>query len=106
MARSVRRGLTLPDIQAVRDRLVPECTIAASFVTGDGEDITLGIADAVVVDPDGSIALVVDWKSDVDPAPPTVAHYRSQVGAYLKATRAQRPDRLPDEWAHGTCVSR
>jgi ATP-dependent exoDNAse (exonuclease V) beta subunit len=88
MAESVRRGLALPDIWAVRDRLVPECTIAASFVTHDGEDITLGIADAVVLDPDGGLALVVDWKSDVDPAPATVAHYRSQVRAYLKATQA------------------
>ncbi len=90
MAQSVRRGLTLPAIQAVRDRLVPECTIAASFTSDGGEDITLGIADAVVPDPDGGIALVVDWKSDVDPAPATVAHYRSQVGAYLNATRAAK----------------
>jgi exodeoxyribonuclease-5 len=88
MAQSVRRGLALPEIRRVRDRLVAECTIAASFVTDGREDITLGVADAVVLDPDGSIALVVDWKSDVEPAPATVAHYRSQVGAYLKATRA------------------
>ena len=55
---------------------------------GDTEAVTLGVADAVTVGPDGRIGLVVDWKSDVDPAPAVVAGYRAQVAAYLAATGA------------------
>ncbi len=85
-ARTVLRGLALPPIQAVRDRLVPECTVASSVLDGEVEWVTLGIADAVVRGADGTLDLVVDWKSDVDPAPATIAQYRAQVGAYLTAT--------------------
>jgi ATP-dependent exoDNAse (exonuclease V) beta subunit len=85
-ARTVLRGLALPPIRAVRDRLVPECTVASSVLDGEVEWVTLGIADAVVRGTDGTLDLVVDWKSDVDPAPATIAQYRGQVGAYLMAT--------------------
>ena len=34
--------------------------------------------------------MVVDWKSDVDPAPETLVHYRTQVRAYLDMTGAER----------------
>jgi len=34
--------------------------------------------------------VVVDWKSDVDPAPEMLEHYRSQVRAYLDMTGAER----------------
>ena len=89
-ARTVLRGLTLPEIVAVRDRLVPECTVAASETTDEAEHVTLGVADAVVPETDGALSLVVDWKSDVDPAPETVAGYKTQVAAYLAATGARR----------------
>ncbi len=87
-ARSVLRGLALPAIQAVRTRLVAECWVADSVALDGSEQVTLGVADAVVQQPDGRISLVVDWKSDVDPTPSTVAQYRLQVGAYLRATGA------------------
>lgn len=87
-ARTVLRGLALPEIHAIRERLVPEYTVASSTLTDNAEVITLGIADAVVRKEDGTLGLVVDWKSDVDPAPATVAQYRAQVGAYLAATGA------------------
>ena len=54
----------------------------------DAELVTLGVADAVVREADGTLGLVVDWKSDVDPAPATLTQYRAQVGAYLAATGA------------------
>lgn len=90
VARTVLRGLAMPQISAMRARLVPECWIAHSTVSDGAEQVTLGIADAVVREPDGRISLVVDWKSDVDPAPATIAQYRSQLGAYLHATGADR----------------
>ena len=90
MAQCVRRGLAIPDVQAVRDRLVAECSAAASFTAENVEDITLGIADAVVVNTEGGIDMVVDWKSDVGPSPATVAHYRAQVSAYLRACGATK----------------
>ena len=33
---------------------------------------------------------MVDWKSDVDPSPETVEHYRAQVRTYLDMTGADR----------------
>ena len=87
-AASVRRGLHLPAISAIRAHLLPECAVASSTPDGDTEAVTLGVADALVVGPDGRIDIVVDWKSDVDPAPAVVASYRAQVSAYLAATGA------------------
>ena len=34
--------------------------------------------------------VVIDWKTDVDPSPETLEHYRAQVRAYLDATGAAR----------------
>ena len=90
MAQSVLRGLALPDVQAVRHQLVAECSVAASATKDGVEDITLGIADGVVMNADGGINLVIDWKSDVDPSPATVVHYRAQVASYLRACGATR----------------
>jgi hypothetical protein len=90
MARCVRHGFALPDVQAMRDRLVAECWVAASSMTEGVEDITLGIADAVVMNAAGGIDLVVDWKSDVDPSAAMVAHYRAQVAAYLRSCYATK----------------
>jgi hypothetical protein len=37
---------------------------------------------------DGTPQVVIDWKSDVAPAPETIEHYRAQVGNYLRTTGA------------------
>jgi ATP-dependent exoDNAse (exonuclease V) beta subunit len=87
-AGAVLRGLALPEIRAVRDRLVPECTVSASVMVADIEHVTLGVADAVARAADCACSVVVDWKSDVDPTPETVAQYRAQVAAYLAACDA------------------
>ncbi len=96
-ARTVLQGLALPEIHAVRDRLVPECTVAASKTTPDAERVTLGVADAVVEEADGTLSLVVDWKSDVDPAPETVGAIscpgRDVYGCLRQPCRT---DRVPD----------
>lgn len=91
LSATVLRTLALPDIAALRPRIIPELAVHASFTAAeDGELVVSGIADAVAQAPDGSIDVVVDWKSDVAPAGETVDGYRKQVRAYLQATGAQR----------------
>jgi ATP-dependent exoDNAse (exonuclease V) beta subunit len=86
-ARAVRRGLSVPAVAAIRDRLLPECPIAHSETDEEGEVVTIGVADAAVWN--GShIELVIDWKSDVSPGPDMIARYRKQVFSYLNATNA------------------
>ena len=34
--------------------------------------------------------VVIDWKSDVQPTPEIIEHYRGQVRAYLDMTGAER----------------
>ena len=89
MAATVVRTLQLPEIAALRPRLVPEFRVYASAIKGATMSITAGIADAVAMDEDGQIDVVVDWKSDVDLRAKQVAMYRKQVRDYLKATAAK-----------------
>ncbi len=79
----------LPEIAALRDRLVPEYWVAASTAQGEDERVILGVADAVALRPDGHPETVVDWKSDVVPDARTIAGYRAQLRAYLDATGAE-----------------
>ena len=90
VAATVLRALALPEIARVRHHLVAECTVVASDTRDGNEDVTLGVADALTLNPGGTPDLVVDWKSDVDPAPATVAHYRAQLRTYLTATGAEK----------------
>ncbi len=105
IADSAARALALPEIVAARDRLIAECSVhavrairtsadgeelAEALVGQAGEELVSGIADAVALADDGSVELVVDWKSDIDPAEATVELYRQQVGEYLAATGAAR----------------
>ena len=89
-ARAVVRALALPEIVAVRDRLVPEFWVSSSIAIEGGERVISGIADAVAVEADGAFSLVVDWKSDVAPDEATLARYRAQLAAYLDATGAAK----------------
>ena len=43
---------------------------------GVHEEAAAGIVDAIAFDADGKPEVVIDWKSDVDPAPETIEHYR------------------------------
>jgi hypothetical protein len=90
MAATIARTLALPEIAALRARLVAEVDLAG-FLESEGEnELTIGIADAVAVTETGAIDIVVDWKSDVDPDAATLSGYRSQMSDYLSATRASR----------------
>jgi exodeoxyribonuclease-5 len=88
-AQTVRRGLRLGDILLIRHKLIPEFPILDSRYVANEELITQGVADAVVVDPDGQISVVVDWKSDVNPSSAIISSYRAQLMAYLQSTRAK-----------------
>ena len=89
MAGTVVRTLRLPEITALRPRLVPEFRVYASAIENGKASLTAGIADAVAVDEKGHIDVVVDWKSDVNPGAEQFAMYRDQVRDYLQATTAQ-----------------
>jgi len=90
LAGCVVRTLALPEIAALRPTLLAEFPVYAAR-TDDGEETaTAGIADALTLTAEGSPTVVVDWKSDVNPDPQTLDHYRSQVRAYLDMTGAER----------------
>lgn len=90
MAKVVHRTLRLPSIAELRHCLVPEFPMYGN----DHEDrrtvLTAGIADAVAVDDDGSISVVVDWKSDAEPRSTQVHLYRKQLRDYLRISSATR----------------
>lgn len=86
MAGTVVKTLALPKIAAIRSRLVPELPVYGSG-QDDGVELAIsGIVDALAIGDDGKPALVLDWKSDVNPTAETSAHYRSQVQRYLDVT--------------------
>ncbi|WP_089173394.1 UvrD-helicase domain-containing protein [Bosea sp. AS-1] len=85
IAGAMLRALQLPEVQAVRDRLVPECHVYAFASDGNADTVTYGIADAIAFD-GARPTLVIDWKSDVNPDATTVLTYRRQVADYLTAT--------------------
>jgi exodeoxyribonuclease-5 len=89
LATSVARALTLPEILALRPRLLPEVPIYASISRAEEEEATGGIADAIAFGDDGVAQVVVDWKTDVAPTPESLEHYRAQVRAYLDMTETQ-----------------
>ena len=90
LARAVVRALSIPEVAALRPALKPEFPVYASTTTDAHEEATAGIVDAIAFGPDGRPEVVIDWKSDVDPSPETLDHYRAQVRAYLDATGARR----------------
>ena len=90
IAGCVLRALSLPQVTALRPGLVPEFTVYGSSEGDTHEEVTAGIVDAIVFGPDGTPEVVIDWKSDVDPSPETLEHYRAQVCAYLEMTGAER----------------
>lgn len=90
LAACVARTLALPDIAALRPSLLAEFPVHSVQATDRVETATAGIADALTLTAEGNAEVVVDWKSDVTPAPGTIDHYRAQVRAYLDMTGAER----------------
>jgi exodeoxyribonuclease-5 len=86
----VTRTLALPEVAELRPILMPELPVYASTLLDEVEQATAGVADAVALGADGTLQVVIDWKSDVQPTLETVDHYRAQVRAYLDMTSAAR----------------
>jgi ATP-dependent exoDNAse (exonuclease V) beta subunit len=89
IAGCVERTLALPQIAALRPVLVPEYAVYASELLDGVERATAGVTDAMSFAPSGQPQIIIDWKSDVDPTPEAVEHYRAQVGSYLRMTGAE-----------------
>jgi exodeoxyribonuclease-5 len=90
VAGCVVRTLALPEVSALRGRLQAEYPVYCAVSAGQETQATAGIADAIAFDASGLPEVVIDWKSDVDPKPETLEHYRRQVGTYLAMTGAAR----------------
>ncbi len=90
LAGTITKTLRIPEIAALRPRLVPEHTIYGWQMTTKGEVLVSGIADAVVVNSAGQIEVIVDWKSDVVMNVDKLHAYRGQLDSYRKTTGAAR----------------
>ena len=86
LAASVRRALGIPEVAALRHRLLPEMTVFSADPAGQGTIYVGGVADALALDEGNNVDVVVDWKSDVDPSAAVIDLYREQVRDYLAAT--------------------
>jgi ATP-dependent exoDNAse (exonuclease V) beta subunit len=90
LAGTVLRTLAVPEVAALRPRLVPELPVFGTEVRGGDEILLSGQADALAFDETGAIDVVIDWKSDVAPEPSRIGHYRQQIGDYRMRTKAKR----------------
>jgi exodeoxyribonuclease-5 len=88
MAATVLRTLAIPEIAACRERLMPELTVFSAQANVDCTTYVGGVVDALARQPDGSIELIIDWKTDVHPSAQQIELYRDQVHDYLDATCA------------------
>ena len=89
LASTVLRTLQLPEIVRLRARLQPEFCVYMGTEADKTQFLTAGIADAIALDDSGRIEVVIDWKSDVDPAQAQIELYRAQVQDYIAATGAK-----------------
>jgi CRISPR-associated exonuclease Cas4 len=86
-ATTVMYSLSLPAVAELRSQLIPEWPIFA--IATDGSLIA-GRADAVTLNSEGAVEVVLDWKSDLDPDAATRQDHLAQIWDYLEATRAAR----------------
>ncbi len=89
LAQTIQRTLAIPEIAALRPRLVAEHTIFGREAGENAEVLVSGVADAVAYNSEGRIETVVDWKSDVEIDPPRLNSYRAQLEAYRSQTGAR-----------------
>jgi ATP-dependent exoDNAse (exonuclease V) beta subunit len=89
IAGCIVRTLALHEVAALRPALVAEMPVYGIGTKDEKETAIVGIADALTLNKNGSPAVIVDWKSDVNPDPATIDHYRAQVRAYLDITGAE-----------------
>jgi len=90
LAACVARGFALPEIRAVRERLLAEMPVYRAWDEDARRTLLFGVVDALAYDAAGNAELVVDWKSDVEPEEKQIRRYREQMREYLEATGAGR----------------
>ena len=90
LAGTITKTLHIPEIAALRPRLIAEYTIYGWDITTKGEVLVSGIADAVAANSAGKIEVIVDWKSDVVMNADKLNAYRGQLDSYRKTTGAAR----------------
>ncbi len=89
IAACVWRTLQLPDIAALRARLVPEWPVYALVADGTSRSALAGRIDAIAFE-DDQIEVVLDWKSDIDPDETDMRRHAGRLEDYLRATGARR----------------
>ncbi|RVK33830.1 UvrD-helicase domain-containing protein [Sinorhizobium meliloti] len=83
------RTLRLPDIVALRPRLVPEWPFYRMIADQPGPVALAGRIDAIAFE-DGGPSVLVDWKSDIAPNEQNLRDHARQLSDYLEATGAAR----------------
>lgn len=89
IASAAWRTLHLPEIAALRPRLVPEWPIYALLADASEPTALAGRIDAVALD-NGRAVVVLDWKSDIAQTEEDMRIHSGQLGDYLRATEADR----------------
>jgi CRISPR-associated exonuclease Cas4 len=89
IATTASRTLQLPEIAALRDRLIPEWPVYGLLATRTEPTALAGRIDAVAF-ADEAADVVIDWKSDIDPAEADLRLHAGQLEDYLRATGAAR----------------
>jgi CRISPR-associated exonuclease Cas4 len=89
IATTAWRTLRLPEIAALRGRLIPEWPIYARLADRPGQRALAGRIDAVAFS-DECADVVIDWKSDVDPSDNEMRFHATQLEDYLLVTGAAR----------------
>jgi len=95
LAATIVRTLNIPEIAALRPRLMSECAVFGTETDERTETLISGIADAVARDVNGRIEAIIDWKSDVVMNADKLAAYSTQLGHYRKRTGAERTLLVP-----------
>lgn len=89
IAATTLRTLQLPDVAALRARLVPEWPIYGLVAGRPTPSALAGRIDAISYGEDDA-TVVVDWKSDIDPTEADMRIHAGQLEDYLRATGAGR----------------
>jgi hypothetical protein len=83
------RTLQLPDIAALRGRMIAEWPVYALLEGRSNCSALAGRIDAIAYAGDRA-EVVVDWKSDVDPSDTDIRLHAGQLEEYLRVTGAPR----------------
>lgn len=89
VAQMVSTTLALPEVAALRPHLVPEVPVFGIVADQEKESPLAGRADALAIE-NGTISVVLDWKSDVAPGERQRQDHVDQIRLYMAATGAPR----------------